>query len=353
MQLETGSLAEWRSSRAGQAQRVAHSLCGTGTREPPTQAGVGAGAAGEGNPKNIPRHTFTRPAAERYAMIEELAAQYPVSDLCRVLAVPRSGFYQWRQRVPGPRQKANAQLLQHIQQAFTQSRQTYGSPRITQALRREKIACSENRVARLLRVHGLRPKPKRPFRPRTTQTRPHLVPAPNRLKDQPAPQKPDQAWAADITYVWTVTGWVYLAAVMDLCSRRIVGWAIGHSLETCLVKEALQQALAMRRPAAGLLHHSDRGCQYASSAFQALLHFSKIIPSMSAKGNCYDNAAMESFWSTLKGEMIQRQEFQDLADARLAIFDYIETFYNRVRLHSALGYQSPVEFEQHLGYKNN
>jgi len=286
-------------------------------------------------------------------MIQSLAAQHPVGDLCRVLKVPRSGYYQWLRRVPGPRQKANELLLRNIHEVFAASRRTYGSPRITRQLRRQNIKCSENRVARLMKAHGIRPKAKRPFRPRTTQTHPELAPAPNRLKDQPAPARVNQVWAADITYVWTVAGWVYLAAVMDLCSRKIVGWAMGHSLEASLVKEALHQALATRRPAAGLLHHSDRGCQYTSSAFQALLHFSKIIPSMSAQGNCYDNAAMESFWSTLKGEMIQRHDFQDLAQARLAIFDYIETFYNRRRLHSAIGYQSPVDFEQQLMYKNN
>jgi putative transposase len=286
-------------------------------------------------------------------VIEELAAQLALRDLCRILEVPRSGYYQWCKRVPGPRQKANVQLLGHIQEAFAQSRQTYGSPRITQQLRRQKIQCSENRVARLMKIHGIRPKKKRPFRPRTTETRPDLVPAPNRLKDQPAPARPDQAWAADITYVWTTAGWVYLAAVMDLRSRKIVGWSIGESLEASLVKEALQQALAVRRPAAGLLHHSDRGSQYASSAFQALLHSWQIVPSMSAQGNCYDNAAMESFWSTLKGELIQRCDFHDLAQARLSIFDYIAIFYNRQRLHSALGYKSPLEFEEQLNYKNN
>ena len=286
-------------------------------------------------------------------MIQTLAAQFAVRDLCRILEVPRSGYYQWRKRVPGLRQKANVQLLGRIQEAFAQSRQTYGSPRITQQLRRQRIQCSENRVARLMKAHGIRPKKKRPFRPRTTETHPNLMPAPNRLKDQPPPARPDQAWAADITYVWTTAGWVYLAAVMDLCSRKIVGWSLGSSLETSLVKEALQAALVVRRPAAGLLHHSDRGSQYASGAFQALLHFSKIIPSMSAAGNCYDNAAMESFWSTLKGELIQRCDFHDLAEARLAIFDYIAIFYNRQRLHSALGHQSPVEFEEQLNYKNN
>jgi putative transposase len=286
-------------------------------------------------------------------MINQLAADHPVRELCRILAVTRSGYYQWRHRVPGPREKANVQLLQNIEQAFADSRETYGSPRITRALRRENILCSEKRVARLMKANGIRPESKQPFRPRTTRIDPDLAPAPNRLKDQPPPRAPDQVWAADITYVWTAAGWVYLAAVMDRCSRRIVGWAISQSMKTSLVKEALQQALANRRPAAGLLHHSDRGSQYASSAFRALLHFSKIIPSMSAQGNCYDNAAMESFWSTLKGELIHRRNFQDLAQARLALFDYIETFYNRQRLHSALGYQAPVEFEQLLTYKNN
>jgi transposase InsO family protein len=158
---------------------------------------------------------------------------------------------------------------------------------------------------------------------------------------------------ADITYIRTLAGWVYLAAVMDLCSRRIVGWFIAQSLESSLVKEALKQALLVRRPAPGLLHHSDRGIQYASSAFRALLLAHKIVPSMSAQGHCYDNAAMEAFWSTLKSELIHRQHFRDLAHVRLALFEYIEIFYNRRRLHSALGYQSPVEFEQQLAYKYN
>lgn len=286
-------------------------------------------------------------------MIENLAAEHPVRDLCRVLGLARSGYYQWRKHLVSPRQQANSKLLHHIQQAFNDSRHTYGSPRITRHLRRQNIGCSKNRVARLMKTHGVRPLTKRPFRPRTTQVNPRLAPAPNHLKDRPAPKTPNQAWVADITYVWTVTGWAYLAAVMDLCSRKIVGWTIGRSLETSLVKEALQQALAVRRPAAGLLHHSDRGSQYASSAFRELLACSKILPSMSAQGNCYDNAAMESFWSTLKGELLQHRSFHDLSEARLAIFDYIETFYNRQRLHSALGYQSPVDFEQQLNYKKN
>ena len=244
-------------------------------------------------------------------------------------------------------------MLRSIRQAHQQSRATYGSPRLTRQLKRQNIVCSRNRVARLMRLHGIRAKQKRPFRPRTTDSRHFEAAVPNRLKPLPAPVRPDQAWVADITYVWTVAGWVYLAAVMDLCSRKIVGWSISRSLETSLVKEALERALAVRRPAPGLLHHSDRGTQYASSAFRALLHSQSIVPSMSGKGNCYDNAAMESFWSTLKSELLHGQNLQDLAQARLQIFDYIETFYNRRRLHSALGYQSPVEFEQQLTYKKN
>lgn len=286
-------------------------------------------------------------------MIQNLSAEFAVRDLCQALEVRPSGYYQWLKRVPGPRQRSNQQLLEHIQRAHRASRQNYGSPRIFRQLRRENIPCGENRVARLMRAQGIRAQCKRPFRPRTTDSRHAEHVAPNRLKSLPVPAQPDQVWTADITYVWTVAGWVYLAAVMDLCSRKIVGWFIGPSLETSLVKEALKQALVVRRPAPGLLHHSDRGIQYASSAFRALLHSYQMVPSMSAKGNCYDNAAMEAFWSTLKAELIHRRVFQHLAQARLEIFDYIETFYNRQRLHSALGYQSPAEFEKQLTYKKN
>jgi len=286
-------------------------------------------------------------------MIQTLAAEFPVKALCAALQVTRSGYYQWLRRTPGKRELANQRLLAQIQRVSEQSRQTYGSPRITRQLQRQQVRCSENRVARLMKQHQIRARQKRPFRPRTTNSRHAETPAPNRLKSLPASLRLDQAWVADITYIWTLAGWVYLAAVMDLCSRKIVGWSLSQSLETSLVKEALQQGLAVRRPAPGLLHHSDRGSQYASSAFRALLHSCQLVPSMSGRGNCYDNAAMESFWSTLKTEMIHGRGLQGLADARLAIFDYIETFYNRKRLHSALGFKSPVEFEQQLTYKKN
>jgi putative transposase len=288
-------------------------------------------------------------------VIQELAGQgqFPLKALCWALQVPRSGYYRWRKPEPGRRQRANQELLQSIRQVHQDSRATYGSPRITRQLQRQNILCGKNRVARLMRQHQIRARQKRPFRPRTTDSRHLEAIAPNRLKTLHLASQPDRAWVADITYVWTLAGWVYLAAVMDLCSRKIVGWSISQSLEASLVKEALKQALVVRRPAPGLLHHSDRGIQYASSAFRALLLTYKIIPSMSAKGNCYDNAAMESFWSTLKSELIAGQLFRDLAEVRRALFEYIETFYNPKRLHSALDYQSPVEFEQQLNYKKN
>jgi putative transposase len=283
-------------------------------------------------------------------MIQDLALQCSVRRLCSLLEVSASGYYHWLHRRPGPRARANQQLLEHIQRAFTHGRQTYGSPRITRLLQRRQIPCSENRVARLMRTHHLRAKSKRPFRPRTTDSRHLYGAAPNRLKQQTL-NRINQAWAADITYIKAGSSWIYLAAVMDLFSRRIVGWSIGYSLHSSLVKEALQQALALRRPAAGLLHHSDRGVQYASSAFQALLATYQIVPSMSLPGHCYDNAIMESFWSTLKNELVHRCSFTDLPQAGRAINDYIQNFYNPKRLHSALDFNSPVDFEQLSTYK--
>jgi transposase InsO family protein len=237
-----------------------------------------------------------------------------------------------------------------MRQLFEQNRQTYGSPRITRLLQRSHIPCSENRVARLMHIAGLKAQTKRPFRPRTTDSRHRYGPAPNRLKTLTL-TRINQAWVADITYIQAGSRWVYLAAVMDLFSRRIVGWSVAYSMHAILVKEALQQALALRRPAAGLLHHSDRGIQYASSAFKALLATHQIVPSMSLPGHCYDNAAMESFWSTLKSELVHRTTFTDLPQAARAINDYIQNFYNPKRLHSALDFNSPVDFEQNLNYK--
>jgi putative transposase len=285
--------------------------------------------------------------------MKSLASEYPIQELAWALGVSRSGYYRWLERPESQRAKSARQLTVHICQIHQASRKSYGSPRIHQELRRQGVLTSRNRVARLMKAAGIKARPKPAFRPRTTDSQ-HAQPiVPNRLQAAASPTRPNQTWVADITYVWTLSGWVYLAAVMDLCSRKIVGWALGNTLETALVKEALQRALASRRPAAGLLHHSDRGSQYASSALRALLHSWQMVPSMSGAGCCYDNAAMESFWSTLKTEMVHHHCFANLQQARLAIFDYIELFYNPMRLHSALGYQSPVDFERQLTYNQN
>lgn len=277
--------------------------------------------------------------------MKNLASNYPVQELAWALEVSRSGYYQWLKHTESRRACSARKLTAQIGEVYEQSQQRYGSPRVFHELRRQGVQTSENRVARLMQAAGLKARPKRAFRPRTTDsTHPHPV-APNRLKEAPAPTAPNQVWVADITYIWTAAGWSYLAAVMDLFSRRIVGWSLNHTLETPLVKEALERAQKERRPPRGLLHHSDRGSQYASHDFRALLQSWHMVPSMSAPACCYDNAAMESFWSTLKTELVPSSCFENLAQARTAIFEYIQLFYNPKRLHSALGYQSPVDYE--------
>ena len=274
---------------------------------------------------------------------------YPVSDLCAALDVSRAGFYSWRQRGPSTRERADAVLGEEIGAAFARSRRTYGSPRLHRALRRAGHACGRHRVARLMRGRGLMGRMRGRRGPHTTDSHHEGPIAPNRLGQRQAPvEHPDEVWASDITYVPTNEGWLYLAGVLDLGSRRLVGWAMGANLETNLPMDALRMALKQRLPKAGLLHHSDRGCQYASEAYREHLAAWQVTPSMSRKGNCYDNAAMESFWSTLKEELVHRTRFASRAQAASAIFDYIETFYNRERLHSALGYLSPVEFETQI-----
>jgi transposase InsO family protein len=273
-----------------------------------------------------------------------MAANYSIVELCRGLKVSRSGYYAWRHRAPGRRARENELLSKKLQELFESNRRVYGSPRLTVSLRKEGWSCSRNRVYRHMRLLGLRARQKRAFRPKTTQSNHGQPIAPNRLKETSL-KALNQVWVSDITYVSTRQGWVYLAGVMDLRSRRIVGWATADHLKTTLVKEAMNQAIAVRNPPPGLLSHSDRGIQYASQEYRTLLKQIGSLPSMSARGCCYDNAAMESFWSTLKTEWLHGKTFCTRRDAELAIFDYIETFYNPKRLHSALGYRSPVEFE--------
>jgi transposase InsO family protein len=275
-----------------------------------------------------------------------MAQQYPIKDVCHALRVPRSSYYAWLKRGPSPRALENQRLRQHLTSLFVANRKVYGSPRLTVCLQRLGLSCSRNRVARHMRALDLKARQKRAFQPKTTDSN-HTHPITrNRLASAPKPQSPNRIWVSDITYIFTAQGWLYLAAVMDLYSRKIVGWATADHLKTSLVQEALDHAARSRCPRAGLLHHSDRGVQYASAGYQQSLSSLKAIPSMSAKGNCYDNAAMESFWSTLKTEWLHQQNFRTRQEARLAVFDYIETFYNPKRLHSSLGYQSPMLFEQ-------
>ncbi len=264
--------------------------------------------------------------------------------MCRVLKVCPSGYYAWRGRQQSPRERQSRKLLVAIKALHKQSKHTYGSPRICRALSKQGIRCSENRVARLMRAHGIRAKQTKRFKA-TTDSRHDLPVAENILDRQFEPEAPNQAWAADITYVWTGQGWLYLAVVMDLFSRRIVGFSMGSSLARALVIEALTMALGRRRVAQGLLHHSDRGSQYASGEFQRVLVGAGIICSMSRRGNCWDNAPVESFFSTLKGELVHHRRYRTRAEARLDIFEYIEVWYNRKRLHSSLGYRSPAEYE--------
>ena len=274
---------------------------------------------------------------------------YPIHDLCAAFDVSRAGFYSWRQRRPSERECADATLGEQIGTIFARSRRTYGSPRLHRALRRAGHACGRHRVARLMRGRGLAGRVRGRRRPWTTDSDHQQPIAPNRLGRREGPvEQPNEVWVADITYVPTQEGWLYLAGVLDLGSRRLVGWAMGESLETSLPMDALRIALRQRQPKAGLLHHSDRGSQYASEAYREHLAAWGVTPSMSRRGNCYDNAAMESFWSTLKEELVHRTHFETRAQAAGAIFEFIETFYNRERLHSALGFMSPVEFEKHI-----
>jgi len=265
--------------------------------------------------------------------------------MCRVLDVSRSGYYAWCRRPESFRSIENRRLIERIREIHARSRQAYGSPRIHIELREQGESCGRHRVARLMRryrVQGIR---RRRYK-RSTGTSHGRLRAENLLAQQFAVSQPNTVWAADITTLWTGSGWLYLAVVMDLYSRGIVGWAMGNRMTEQLAIDALAMALARRCPTEGLLHHSDQGSQYAGEEFQRILSEHGIICSMSRKGNCYDNACVESFFSTLKTELIRRQRYATREEARAAIFDYIEVFYNRQRRHSTLAYKTPAEFEQ-------
>jgi transposase InsO family protein len=276
-----------------------------------------------------------------------MKTDHPIRSLCAALEVSASGYYDWveRQTQPGPRAQEDVLLAAQILQIHKTSRKTYGSPRIQFELRATGQNHGRNRIARLMRQQQLCGRAKDRFRVCTTDSNHDHPIAPNRLAQLPAPTAADQIWLGDITYIATGEGWLYLAGIMDRYSRRLVGWAMGENIDTELVLAAWGMAQTQRQPAPELVFHSDRGSQYASGDFRQALAASQTQPSMSRKGNCYDNAAMEAFWSTLKMELIYRQTFATRQQARAAIFEYIEVFYNRQRRHSALGYATPVAFE--------
>ncbi len=268
-----------------------------------------------------------------------------MSVLCETLEVSVSGYYDWRKRPLSQRAQADAELAGQIQAVHAATRKMYGSPRVHGELQAQGIKVARKRVARLMREHGLagcRPR----HRTRTRHSDPSARVAPNRLNREFTACRPNEKWSGDITAIWTYEGWLYLAVVLDLFSRRVVGWAMAAHQDESLIEAAFRMALLGRHPGTGLLFHSDRGSQYTSDAYQALLAEATVTVSMSRTGNCYDNAVTESFFGTLKAECVEGVCFQSRAQARQAIFEYTECFYNRIRRHSSLGYQSPIVYEQ-------
>jgi len=278
-------------------------------------------------------------------MIEEFSKDHSVRDLCELLEVTRSGYYAWSRGQESAREMANRVMAQEIQRVFKAKRSRYGSPRITEELRRQGQQCNHKRVERLMRQEGLKARSSKRRKVRTTNSDHDQPVAPNLLLGRPAPVKADEVWVADITYVPTAEGWLFVAAVMDLYSRQILGWSVWESLVARGALQALARAMVKRGYPRGVIHHSDRGIQYACAEYRRELQRNGLVASMSRKGNCYDNAAMEAFWSTLKREALEESTGWSKDRVRRELFEFIESDYNRSRLHSSLGYQSPVDFE--------
>lgn len=270
---------------------------------------------------------------------------YPVERLCRALRVSRGGYYAWLRGRARQREGADTKLLEDIRRVHRDSDENYGSPRVYRELRTEGVSCSKTRVERLMRDNGIRAKHKRKFKV-TTNSGHSLPVAPNVLDGRFIWSRPNQAWVGDITYIPTDEGWLYLAVLLDLFSRRVVGWAMDKTMTRELPLRALRMALQDRRPSKGLIHHTDRGSQYASADYQRVLTAAGIVASMSAKGRCYDNAVAESFFHSLKVELVHGRRFASREGAMSEIFKYMEVFYNRRRLHSALHYVSPADYER-------
>jgi putative transposase len=283
----------------------------------------------------------------RFRLIDAEKAKLPIFRLCALLNVSVSGYYAWKRRGPSRRQLDDMVFLAHIRAHFAASHRTYGSPRMHAELCEARLAIGRHRIARLMRENGLRAIQKRRFK-RTTDSDHGEPVAANLLNQDFACDGPDQKWGADISYIWTTEGWLYLAIVLDFYSRRIVGWTTSDRLKRDLVLRALRQAIAMRRPSPGLIHHSDRGSQYCSDEYRRLVKDARMTASMSGKGNCYDNAMVETVFKTIKSELIWSTNFQTRRQAQTSIGHYINGFYNPVRRHSALGYQSQIAFEAEM-----
>lgn len=281
----------------------------------------------------------------RFRFIDQAKKEFPAYRLCHLMGVSQSGYFAWKARPASRRQHDDMVMLTHIRSAYFLSNETYGSPRMTRELQDQGFTVGRRRIARLMRENGLHARHKKRFR-KTTDSHHAFPVAPNIIAQDFATTGPNQKWGADISYIWTREGWLYLAVVIDLFARRVVGWAVSDRLHRQLALRALEKAITMRRPPKGLIHHSDRGSQYCALDYQGMLKTNGIIISMSGKGNCYDNAMVETFFKTLKSELIWRTVFQTRHDAEVAIAHYIDGFYNPARRHSALDYLSPIQFEQ-------
>ena len=282
-----------------------------------------------------------------FQIIDAKKAEYPVQRLCDVLSVSSSGYYAWKTRPASNRQRQDMVYLAHIRSAFSISNGTYGSPRMHAELKEDGLAIGRHRTARLMRENAMKARQKTRFKRTTDSDHNHLI-ASNLLDQDFSCDGPDQKWGVDISYIWTAEGWLYLAIVLDLFSRRIVGWAVSDRMKKGLAMKALQRAVALRQPAPGVIHHSDRGSQYCSVDYQKLLQDHGFVPSMSGKGNCYDNAMVETVFKTIKSELIWRTSFASRWQAGNAIGQYIDGFYNPRRRHSALGYKSPLRYEAEM-----
>jgi transposase InsO family protein len=283
----------------------------------------------------------------RFALIDASKADLPIECMCALLDVSVSGYYAWKDRPPSRRRLDDMIYLAHIREQFELSNGTYGTPRMHAELIEEGLTIGKHRVARLMRDNGLKALQKRRFKKTTDSHHQHPI-APNLLDQDFVCDRPDQKWGADISYIWTVEGWLYLAIVLDLCSRKIVGWATSDRLKKDLATTALSRAIAIRQPKPGLIHHSDRGSQYCSYDYRDKLNAQGIIASMSGKGNCYDNAIVETVFKTIKNELVWRTSFQTRKEATAQLGIYIDGFYNPRRRHSALGYKSPIKFEAEM-----